>query len=120
MLLPTNQDFWIEPAIDRLRSEGGEVSQKSLILLLWYAQTESADKAIVDFVADASKPASVRAYAKQIVQAKSKIDPKQKVEASGLSEATLRRKRQERMNAVSDEALYDLDDYTLMLASQRK
>jgi hypothetical protein len=31
----------------------------------------------------------------------------------------LRQKRRERLKAVNDEALIDLDDYTLMLAAKR-
>jgi hypothetical protein len=120
MLLPTSQDYWLQPAIDRLQNERNEVAQKSLILVLWYAQTESADKAIAAFAADASKPAEARDYAKQIMQPKDKIGAKQRAEALAFSEASLRQKRRERMKAVSDEALIDLDDYTMMLLAKRK
>ncbi|PYV81766.1 MAG: hypothetical protein DMG93_14180 [Acidobacteria bacterium] len=112
MLLPTNQDYWLQPAI--------ETAQKSLILVLWYAQTDAAEKAIASFAADASKPPSARDYARQIAQAKDKIGAKQRVEAVALTDASLRRKRRERMKAVSDEALIDLDDYTVMLAAKCK
>lgn len=120
MLMPTNQDYWLQPAIDRLQNESNQVAQKSLILLLWYAQTESADKAVAAFAADASKPAEVRDYAKQIIQAKAKIGMKQRAAAIAFSESSLRQKRRERMKAVSDEALLDLDEYTAMLAAKRK
>ena len=120
MLLPTEQDDWLQPAIDRLRTEADETAQKSLILLLWYAQTDAADQAIAAFAGDASKAAAAREYAKQIVQGKDKIGAKQRAEASETTEAALRQKRQERMKAVSDEALIDLDDYTLTLAAMRK
>ena len=46
MLLPTTQDYWLQPAIGRLRTEHDQTAQKSLILLLWYAQTDGADRAI--------------------------------------------------------------------------
>ncbi len=120
MLLPTDQDDWLQRAIDRLRTEADETAQKSLILLLWYAQTDAADQAIADFAGDASKAAAAREYAKQIMQRKDKIGAKQRAEASETTEAALRQKRQERMKAVSDEALIDLDDYTLRLAAMRK
>jgi hypothetical protein len=51
---------------------------------------------------------------------KDQIREKQRAEASGSTEATLRQKRKERLKAVSDEALLDLDDYTLALAAVRK
>lgn len=120
MLLPTDQSHWLEPAIDRLQNEPNEVAEKSLILVLWYAQTESADKAIAAFAADRSKPAGARDYAKQILQAKDKIRAKPRAEALAFSEFSLRQKRQQRMRSVSDEALIDLDDYTTMLAAKRK
>jgi hypothetical protein len=72
MVLPTNQDYWLQPAIDRLRTEHEQTAQKSLILLLWYAQIDGADKAIALFATDGSKPASARDYARQIVQTKDK------------------------------------------------
>ena len=120
MLLPTSQDYWLQPAIERLRIERNETSQKSLILLLWYAQTGDADKAIAGFAADPAESTGARAYANQFMQMKSRIPLKQKVEAVAFTETSLRQKRRERMNAVSDEALIDLDDYTLMLATKRK
>jgi len=120
MLMPTNQDYWLQPAIQSLRTERDETAQKSLILLLWYAQTNAADKQIAAFAADATKPAGARDYAKQIMLARNKIEPKQRAEALASTEASLRQKRRERMKAVSDEALLDLDDYTMMLVAKRK
>jgi len=120
MLLPTSQDFWLQTAIDRLQSERDETAQKSLILLLWYAQTDAADGAIATFAGDASKSANARDYAKQITQVRNKIGTKERARALSFSEASLRQKRQELMKVVSDEALIDLDDYTLLLAAKRK
>ncbi len=120
MLLPTSQDYWLQSAIDRLRTEHDQTAQKSLILVLWYSQTDAADKAIASFAADASKPPGARDYARQIAQAQDKIGAKQRAEALAFTEASLRQKRRERLKAVSDEALIDLDDYTMMLAAKRK
>lgn len=120
MLIPTNQDYWLQPAIDRLRIERDETAQKSLILLLWYAQTDAADKAIATFAADTSNVAAARDYAKEIMQAKDRVGAQQRVKALAFSEGSLRQKRRERMTAVSDEALIDLDDYTMMLVAKRK
>ena len=120
MLLPTAQEYWLQPAIDRLHNERDETAQKSLILLLWYSQTDAADKAIGAFAADASTSADARDYARQIMRSKEKVGAKQRAEALTLSEASIRQKRRERMKAVSDEALIDLDDYTMMLVAKRK
>ncbi len=120
MLLPTNQDYWLQPAIDRLQTEKDETAEKSLVLLLWYAQTDASDQAIAAFVEDPSKPKAALDYARQILKAKTQIDEKHRSRAQLLSEDSIRNKRSERMKAVSDEALIDLDDYTMMLAAKRK
>jgi hypothetical protein len=49
MLLPTNQGFWVQPAIERLRAETDVTAQKSLLLLLWYAQQLIPTKLSVNF-----------------------------------------------------------------------
>jgi hypothetical protein len=120
MLLPTIADYWLQPAIDRLQTERDETAQKSLILLLWYSQTDAADKAIAAAAVDASKSAGVRDYANQFMKAKEKVGAKQRAMALASTEASLRQKRQERMKAVSDEALIDLENYTMLLAAKRK
>lgn len=120
MLLPTDQDFWLQPAIDRLKTEKDQAAQKSLLLLLWYAQTDAADQAISAFAGDTAKASESRTYAQDLLHRKDKIGSEQKAKAADSTEASLRQKRRERMKAVSDEALYDLDEYTVMLLAKRK
>jgi hypothetical protein len=52
--------------------------------------------------------------------AKIKIGSKERTQASDSTEASLRQQRRERLKAVSDEALIDLDDYTVRLIAKRK
>src|SRR6202047_2519454 len=120
LLLPTDQDYWLQAAMDRLKSERDETAQKSLLLLLWYAQTDAADQAMSAFAGDASKPSASRTYARALVHRKDKIGSKEQTQASDSTAASLRQKRRERLKAVSDEALIDLDDFTLMLMAKRK
>ena len=120
MLLPTDQDDWLQPTIDRLKTEPDPTAQQSLLLLLWYAQTGVADQAISAFAADPDKPAASRTYAQALTSRKEKIPSQQRTQAANSTETELRQKRRERMKAVSDEALIDLDDYTLMLMAKRK
>jgi hypothetical protein len=68
----------------------------------------------------ASKPSASRTYRRELVHRKDKIEAKQRAEALAETEASLRQKRRERLKAVSNEALIDLDDYTLMLIAKRK
>jgi hypothetical protein len=51
---------------------------------------------------------------------KDKIGSTQRTQASDSSETSLRQKCLERLKAVSDEALIDLDDYMMMLVAKRK
>ena len=120
LLLPTDQDYWLQPAIDRLRDEHDQTAQKSLLLLLWYGQTDAADRAITVFANDANKPSASRTYAQELLHRKDNIPLKERKEALASSEASIRQKRRERMKAVSDEALIDLDDYTAMLIAKHK
>ena len=117
MLLPTDPDYWLGPAIARLKTEAEPTAQKSLLLLLQYAQTDAADQAILSFSSDAAKNADSRAYARELLDKKASLA--QKAQAVLSSETTLRAKRRERMKSVSDEALYDLDDYTMLLVAKR-
>jgi hypothetical protein len=120
MLLPTSQDFWLQPAITRLRAEKDETAQKSLLLLVWYAQTAESDKAVLDISGDATKPADLRSAADTLAHRKDAVNPKDRVFASAPSESALRQARRERMAAVSDEALDDLDEYTAKIIAKRK
>ena len=120
LLLPTEQHYWLGPAITRLGIERDQTAQQSLLLLLWYAQTDTADKAVRDFAADSAKPAAARSYAQGLIARKGNLGPAQRAEAMGTTEESLRQKRRERLNGVSDEALRDLDNYTMMLMSKRE
>jgi hypothetical protein len=120
MLLPTNQDFWLRPAIERLQNEADVTAGKSLLLLLWYAQTPDADKAIAVFSTDATKPQASKAYANELLH-RDKIVARNKLsDEPNTTEQSLRQARQQRLKAVSDEALDDLDTYTAEIISKRK
>ncbi len=53
------------------------------------------------------------------MHAKDKVGATLRGEAVAFTEASLRQKERERLKAVSNEALIDLDDYTMMLAAKR-
>ncbi len=120
LLLPTDQNYWLRPAIDRLQSEHDQTAQKSLLLLLWYAQTDAADRVIETFANDANRPSAARDYARELLHRKDDIPLEERARATVSTEVGIRQKRRERMKAVSDEALIDLDDYTAMLMAKRK
>jgi hypothetical protein len=121
LLLPIDEHIWEQEAISRLATEQEETAQKSLLLLLWYAQDADADKAIAAYAANAGKPDANLKIAKEFVK-RGKMRTKVLGEfgSLGTSEASLRTKRRERMQSVSDEALHDLDKYTLAINAKRK
>jgi hypothetical protein len=121
LLLATDQRYWEQPAIDRLAHEVDETAQRSLLLLLWYAQSEPADQAIAAFARDAARPAASRSYAEELMRGKGgQHRTFSRTAALFSSEEALRKKRRERLKAVSDEALIDLDTYTGLLIAKRK
>jgi hypothetical protein len=120
MLLPTNQDFWIQPAIQRLHAESDVTAQKSLLLLLWYAQTADSDKALAEFSSDPNKPEASKTYASELLQRSATVGLAANAIEVTASEESLRQARRERMKAVSDEALEDLDSYTAKIIAKRK
>lgn len=120
MLFPTDQKFWFQPAISRLHEEQDETAQKSLLLLLWYAQTPDSDNALENFEKDATKPQASRTYAKELIHRKDSVGLTARTLAIADSEQSLRDSRRARMKAVSDEALYDFNDYTTKIIAKRK
>jgi hypothetical protein len=120
MLLPTDQNFGIQPAIERLHSQNDVTAQKSLLLLLWYAQTSDADNVIEEFSTNPSRPEASKAYAMELVHRAGSVPLQVRAAALTTSEESLRRARRERLKAVSDEALYDLDSYTAKIIAKRK
>ena len=120
MLLPTNQDFWVQAAIERLRAETDVAAQKSLLLLLWYAQAPDSDKAIQAFSTGPNKSQASKDFANELVHRKDNIGSGGGAPGSAQSEESLRQARRERRKAVSDEALYDLDSYTAKIITMRQ
>jgi hypothetical protein len=121
LLLPTDDQYWLRSAIERIGVEKDETAQKSLLVLLWYAQDNAADKAIAAFASDTAKPEANRKIAQQFAQRKGVgVKVAGEIASLGSSEGSLRKKRRERMKSVSDETLIDLDRYTLALAAKRK
>ena len=68
---------------------------------------------------DSTRSSAVCDYAQQIMHAKDKVGATLRGEAVAFTEASLRQKERERLKAVGDEALIDLDDHTMMLAAKR-
>ncbi len=103
-----------------LHDEKDETAQKSLLLLLWYAQTPDSDNALANFEKDATKPQVSRTYATELIHRKDTVGLTARASAITDSEQSLRAARRARMKAVSDEALFDLNSYTAKIIAKRK
>jgi len=120
MLLPTDPKFWLQPAVERLRTEKDATAQRSLLLLLWYAQESSGDAALLGFATDLSKPEENRAYAEELLSRNK--DPRRLSMPTAMSQTdeVLRAERRETMRRLSDEALIELDRLTMKIAAKRR
>ena len=107
-------------------------AQKSIIRAMWYAATIEAETAIKSAAADRRLADLARADARQLLQSlatvrgwsESNANLKRVRESVGVTssatEGELRAKRRARMRAVSDEALHELEAYTVLIYRLRR
>ena len=115
MLFPMRDSDFVPALIDRLNTETSVVSQKSILLALWYSMTAEAKAAAARFISDASKSKEARNYAKELAQRKASI-------TSALTISTAQQLKEERrkvMYRLSDEALLEFDSLTLKLLAKQ-
>ncbi len=115
MLYPLPDSSFVGALVDRLATEQNIVSQKSILLALWYSMTPQARAAAERFIADASRPEEARDYAKKLSERKAPV-------TSALSLTTveqLKEERQKVMHRLSDEALHEFDSLTAKLLAKQ-
>jgi hypothetical protein len=123
MLFPTDSTNWLQRAVKRLAVEPDPEAQKSLLYLLWYAQTSESDGAIAAFTKAADKPAPSRDFARQLAarnERKSNGTGSSKASKGKQEEASIRKARVKTMSRISDEALMEFDKETLKLIAIRR
>jgi spore germination cell wall hydrolase CwlJ-like protein len=127
MLFPTDSTHWLHRAVERLQTEADPEAQKSLLFLLWYAQTSESDAAVAAFAKAADKPAATRDIAREFAGGNSKLlamkngsETARKPATIRQSEASIRKARVKTMSRISDEALIEFDEETLKLIAIRK
>ena len=118
MLIPTKEKYYLEKLINRLSVEKNITSQKSIIQMLWYTVTRPGDQAIQQFSEDTNKPDESRMWAKELLARKSKSGLSSKPGVSSYS--SLKQKRKEVMNRISDEALVEFDELTMKMLTRRE
>ena len=115
MLFPMPEANYVGALVDRLDVEEKLVSQKSVLLSLWYSMTPEARGAAERFIADASKSQEARNYAKELSERKAPV-------TGFLTLSTTRQLKEERqrvMYRLSDEALHEFDSLTIKLLAKQ-
>ena len=122
MVFPTDSTNWLQRAVKRLDVETDAEAQKSLLHLLWYAQTSESDGAVAHFAKAAEKPAPSRDFARrlaarndELLARKGNATASLKASTGRNAEASIRKARIKTMSRISDEALMDFDAETLKL-----
>jgi hypothetical protein len=118
MLLPVSEEHWVEKAIARLELETDETSQKSLLLLLWYAQTGDADAALSAFIGNEEKPQASRDYGRELLEKYSTAADSVKSDDTE-TEDSIRKARRSILGTISDETLDEVHQMTYRLAKKR-
>lgn len=115
MLFPMPDSKFVAALSNRLSDEENMQSQKSILLALWYAMNPEARETITEFAKDKSNSQEVRDYANELMERRASI-------TSSLTLSSvekLKKERQEIMNRLSDEALYEFDSITTELLGKQ-
>ncbi len=108
MLFPTNESFYLEKLISRLQTETDEVAVKSLLLCLWYTVTEKGNLAIESFIKRNQANPGLIQHAQSLLARNKTIPRSDNIE----SYKVIKEQRNIALSSISDEALYELNDYT--------
>ncbi len=129
MLMPINQDFYVDKALKRIKIEQDVTAQRSLLKLLWYSDTPEAIKFLATVSSNTKYNKKIRAFAEKLADeselketvAKEKLNKLHK--ALGLNAnstySQLKALRKKRFNRISDESLTELDQLTFLMKRQR-
>lgn len=131
-LLVQDESAYVPRLIARLRDDNVAAAQKSLVLALWYAATPEAEAAVRTYATEPEASAAAKDQARKLVERLESVlrwtpddATLQRIRSAvgvsaGVSEAELRSKRRARMKSISDEALHDLEAYTVLIYRARR
>ncbi len=118
LLLPVDQNLWLQAAVDRFATEKDEMAQIGLLTLFFFSQTKEGDQVLATAAQDSNRSETVRnEAAKWIKAAKDVSTAKSKMPGS---EEQIRERRAKRLGSVSDEALSDAQDMTTRIIQLRR
>ena len=117
VLLSMKGDVWEKPAEERFRNEKDTNAKLALVFAFSYAQTDEADAELGRIAADSTQPEAVRKKAQEL------LDEAHKTAKSWLpikgTITEIREQRRQRLRAVSDEAIDDVQWMTRKLVQLR-
>jgi hypothetical protein len=117
LLLPVDPSKWLTAVSQRISLAKTAESAQALVTLVFYAQTVDSDRALDSILNNASVPDSARKQAASWKQAASEAY-RHKVDVPG-DEAQVREARRQRLRAISDEAMDDVQEMTVRLVQLR-
>jgi hypothetical protein len=121
LLLPVDQNLWLQAALDRFASEKDEVAQISLLTLFFFSQTKEGDQVLATTAQDSNRSEIVRNEAAKWIKVAKDVPAAKlsKVKILG-SEEQIRERRAKRLGSVSDESLSDVQDMTTRIIQLRR
>ena len=129
LMISMDERFYLDKTLARVRTETGTEACRALVILLWYADTDQARKAIADIAGGSSTGCRNTELAEDMIAADGKMGAESAAQADRLYEelklppsstyADMKKARQARMNRISDEALLELDQITFLMKRMR-
>jgi hypothetical protein len=117
VLLSMKEDSWVKAAKERFADEKDTEAKIALVFAFSYVQTDEADAELRRIAADSSQPEAVRKRAQEF------LDEAQKTAKSWMpvkgTVAEIREQRRQRLRAVSDEAMDDVQWMTRKIVQLR-
>lgn len=117
ILLSMKDDVWVKPAEERFTSERNANAKLALVFAFSYAQTDEADAELERIANDSSQPDDVRKKARELLDEAHKT-AKSWMPVKGTI-VEIRQQRRQRLRAVSDEAIDDVQWMTRKIVQLR-
>lgn len=117
ILLSMKDDVWVKQAEERFSNEKDESAKLALVAAFSYGQTDEADAELKRIAVDSSQPEAIRKKAQEL------LDEAHKTAKSWMpikgTIAEIREQRRQRLRAVSDEAIDDVQWMTRKIVQLR-
>jgi hypothetical protein len=110
ILLSMKDDRWVKPASERFANEKDTNAKIALVYAFSYEQTDAADMELKKIASDGSQPDAVKKQAQEFLD-EARKSGKSWMPVKGTIDE-IREQRRQRLRAVSDEAIGDVQEMT--------